>query len=116
MRSSLETVSLADWPKGDYRPLATLRTGYENLIEQSGVEFVRADEDGLGETYIAALRTKSGTHFILVDNIEGPGGRRVQIEVIHDGDLSAMLSEIVRSLGMSEADVEWICDNAQGAA
>ncbi len=116
MRSSLETISPADWPKGDYRPLATIRTNFENLYEESGIEFARVDEDGLGETHISALRTESGIHFILVDNVQIPGGRRVQIEVIHDGDLSAILSEIVRCLGLSETKLDWICENAHGAA
>ena len=116
MRSSLETVAQTDWPKGDYRPLATIRTDYQKLSEVSGVTFRRCDEDGLGETYVSGLKTKSGVHFILIDNVHLPGGRRVQIEVLHSGDLSVKLCEVIQALGLSENELDWVCDNAHGAA
>ena len=71
---------------------------------------------GLGETYVSGLKTKSGVHFILIDNVHLPGDRRVQIEVIYSGDLSAKLREVTRSLGLSASQIDWICDNAHGAA
>lgn len=109
-------MSEANWPRGDYRPLATVRMTHEELQKRCSIDFRKDVEEGLGTYYWAALRVRGGVHFVLTDHLSLPGGRRIAIEVIHSGDLSATLESILFVLGLTRSELDWTNDNAHGAA
>jgi hypothetical protein len=93
------------WIRGDYQPIANLRSTAAELGQRLNAQFMEDVEDGLGPFRAAGFETPSGRRFGLTQYLKFSGGPSVEVTCLHDKHFATDLDEVLESLDMDLSDL-----------
>lgn len=96
---------------GDYRPSAVIRLTPAELSAQHEIDWMRYNDDGLGETLSATFQTPTGEHFRFEFHVQAPNPHTAIVTLCHSPAEADTLDTALQILGLTSADCTWLRDD-----